>query len=200
MEGSAFRLRVAKALVDEVATSSDEVLKTARDLETSDKFWDGVKGAFAATEKVNTLIRDLDLAIQICDAIDGSTAIQDETSPGAAITPSFVKAEALFHQGLVRWGRGQTKEALQYLDQSFQLVPSQGTCLNIALCFLQLREIKGGIPLTILGAVKMARQALSHGDKTESAVMALRKCIEIDSESPIGIEAGKVLARLGQLS
>ena len=119
--------------------------------------------------------------------------------PGINITPSAVKAEALFHHGLVRLGRGQTKEALQSLEQSFQLLPSQATCLNIALCFLQLREIKGGIPLTLVGVVGIARQALAHGDKTEAAIVALRKCVEMDSESEVGVEAGKVLARLGQL-
>lgn len=36
-------------------------------------------------------------------------------------------------------------------------------------------------------------------DRTQDAVVAFQKCIELDPETQIAIDAGKELARLGQL-
>ena len=36
-------------------------------------------------------------------------------------------------------------------------------------------------------------------DKTQEAIAALQKCIDIDSETDIAVDAGKILARRGLL-
>src|SRR2546425_7338046 len=67
------------------------------------------------------------------------------------------------------------KEAVKSFEESLALVPEQGTYLALAKCLL---EMKG---------------------RTQEAVVALGKCIDMNPETEIAVAAGMELAGLGRL-
>lgn len=177
-QSPAFLLRTANALVDEVAQSTSSVLETARQLANRRQgFMDSLRGAFAASGLVGELESNLRLAIRLCDAAahaDSNLTLNDR------ITPSFVKAKAFFQQGLIAMEQNRFDEAVTHFGVSAGLAADQATYLNIGLCFLQMKRL--------------------FSDRTENAVAAFQKCIDLDPESEIAITAGKELARLGRLT
>jgi len=171
-----FLLKVANALVEEVIQYTDAVLETAQQLQNREGFMDRIRGAFAAGSLIGQLNKNLTLAMKISDnaaQADPSIALDDGT------TPALVKARALFQQGLIAMGHKSFKEAVKYFEESISYAPDQATYFNIGLCFLQMKGL--------------------FRDRTQDAVVAFQKCIELDPETQIAIDAGKELARLGQL-
>ena len=167
-----FLLKVANALVDEVAQNTDVVLEKARQLKDRKGFIDSLQ----AVALVGELKDNLALAMKLSDTAaqaDPSIALDDGT------TPAFVKAKALFQRGLIAMGQKSFKEAVKCFEDSISHALDQATYFNIALCFLQMKGL--------------------FRDRTQDAVAAFQKCIELDPETQIAIEAGKELARLGQL-
>lgn len=165
-----FLLRVAKALVEEVA----EKLKAMREtiFSTPEERLDRSKINALAAE----LERDLEIALSLCDRVakaDPDVILED----GA--TPSGVIASALFRRGLIKSTIGKHREAVQYYEQSLKYSPDQATYYNIGLNFLSMKGI--------------------FTDRTQDAVAAFEKCIELDPESEMAIKAGKELARLRRL-
>jgi tetratricopeptide (TPR) repeat protein len=173
MFDSRFLLRVADALVSEVGEKTDAVLEAARRLEQRDGFMETLKGNLASARLVGELVRNLELALKLCEKIPPETELDDGK------TVAYVKASALFQQGVIAVGRGQFKEAVRLFEESLRWAPTQVALYNIALCYLQM---KGWFT-----------------DRTQDAVEALQKCISLDPQSEIAIEAGKELARLGRL-
>jgi tetratricopeptide (TPR) repeat protein len=173
MFDSRFLLKVADALVSEVGEKTDAVLEAARSLEQREGFMEQLKGSFAAGRLVGELIRNLELALKLCDKIPPETELEDGK------TVADVKAAALFQHGVIAIGRNQLKEAVKFFEESLRLAPTQVALYNIAFCYLQM---KGWFT-----------------DRTQDAVDALEKCISLDPQSEIAVEAGKELARLGRL-
>jgi tetratricopeptide (TPR) repeat protein len=173
-----FLLKVADALVSEVAEKTDAVLEAARRLEQREGFMEQLKGSFAAGRLVGELERNLELALKLCDKIPPETKL--DLDDGKTVkTVVDVKAHALFQRGVIAMGRNQLKEAVKFFEESLRLAPTQVALYNIAFCYLQM---KGWF-----------------SDRTQDAVDALQKCISLDPQSEIAIEAGKELARLGRL-
>jgi tetratricopeptide (TPR) repeat protein len=151
------------------------VLEAARTLERREGFMESLKGAMAAGALVGELKRNLELAMQLADraARMGASAGDEE------LTPSVVKARALFQLGVIAMGQRNFKEAVRFFEQSLNETPTQATYLNMAYCFLQM---KGWFT-----------------DRTADAIKALERCVELDPESELAVLAGKELARLGRL-
>lgn len=171
-----FLLKVAEALVNEVAVTTDSVLTKARQEKDREGFLDGLRGAFTAGALVYQLQRDLQLALKLCETAakaDPGVALDDGTTP-AAIT-----AKVLFQQGLIAYGEKKFKEAVGLFEQSLRYAISQTTYYNIGECLLQMK-------------------GLFH-DTTADAVKAFQQCINLNLNTEIAIEAGKQLARLEAL-
>jgi tetratricopeptide (TPR) repeat protein len=132
-----------------------------------------LKGSLAASKLVGELKRNLELALKLCDKIP------PETELGRGKTVAHVKAGALFQRGVIAVGQNELKEAVKFFEESLRLAPNQVTLYNIAFCYLQM---KGWFT-----------------DRTNGAIDALQKCISLDPQSEIAIQAGKGLARLGRL-
>jgi tetratricopeptide (TPR) repeat protein len=132
-----------------------------------------LKGSFAAGGLVGELVRNLELALKLCEKIPPEIELDNGK------TAATVKAEALFQRGVIAIGRNQLKEAVKFFEESLKAAPSQAALYNIAICYLQM---KGWFT-----------------DRTQDAVDALQKCISLDPESEIAVQAGKELARLGRL-
>jgi tetratricopeptide (TPR) repeat protein len=173
MFDSRFLLKVADALVSEVGEKTDAVLEAARRLEQREGFTEQLKGSFAAGRLVGELERNLELALKLCDKIPPEIELDDGK------TVAHVKASALFQRGVIAMGRNQLKEAVKFFEESLRLAPNQVTLYNIAFCYLQM---KGWFT-----------------DRTQDAIDALQKCISLNPQSEIAIQAGKDLARLGRL-
>lgn len=171
-----FLLKVADALVDEVAQNTDTVLETARQLKNREGFMDNLRGAFAGGALVGELRNNLTLAMKLSDA---SVQADPNITLDGGTTPAVVKAKALFQQGLIAMGQKGFKEAVKYFEDSVSYAADQVTYFNIALCFLQMKGL--------------------FRDRTQDAVAAFQKCINIDPQADIAIDAGKELARLGRL-
>ena len=196
--GGAFNLRVAKALIDEVGETSDKVLDEARQVlrEGEDEgFFNRIKSSFASGKMVDALHDDIDKAIELCDALSDDVTIPHPEVPELRVNAMSVKAEAFFHKGLVTWGQGDPQGAVELMNDSLALMPDQATYLNIGLCFNQMRETRGGSGL----AGKIQRAVTSGAGQAEAAIDSFRRCVELDSESEVGVKAGMELARLGQL-
>lgn len=171
-----FLLKVADALVNEVSQNTDTVLETARRLENREGFMDRLRGTFAAGALVGELKNNLVLAMKLSDTAaqaDLNIRLDDGT------TPAVVKAKALFQRGLIAMGQKYPKEAVKCFEDSINYAVDQTTYFNIALCFLQMKGV--------------------FRDRAQDAVASFQKCIELNPEGEIAIEAGKELARLGQL-
>jgi len=172
----AFQLKIADALVDEVAENTDAVLQAARKLQAREGFMDGLRGAMAAGALLGSLKNNLVLGMRLADASaksNPSIKLDDGT------TPATVKARALFQEGLIAMGQKNMKDAVKRFEESVQYVADQSTYFNIALCFLEMKGL--------------------FTDKTKDAVTALEKCIDLVPDSELAIAAGKELARLGRL-
>lgn len=76
-------------------------------------------------------------------------------------------------------GEENYKDALRYFDQSLSCAPNSLTYYSIGNCLLDMKGL--------------------FADRTKEAVAAFKKCIEMDLMSETAVEAGKKLARLGQL-
>lgn len=165
----AFLLKVAKSLVEEVSQETSSLLDSIRRL---GKDVDYTKVAYIAMD----LRSDLDCAITLTDNIskqDPNIALPDDT------TPSDVKASAYFQMGLTFMAQKKFKDAIKYFEESLKYNPDQATYYNIGLCYLRMKGL--------------------FRDKTQEAIAALQKCIDIDSETDIAVDAGKILARRGLL-
>jgi tetratricopeptide (TPR) repeat protein len=174
MFDSRFLLQVADALVSEVGEKTDAVLEAARRLEQREGFTEQLKGVFSSASKlVRELKRNLELALKLCDRIPPEIELDDGK------TAAHIKARALFQLGMIAIGQNQLKEAVKFFEESLKAAPTQVALYNIAFCYLQM---KGWFT-----------------DRTQDAIDALEKCISLDPESEIAIEAGKELARLGRL-
>lgn len=171
-----FLLKVANAFVEEVAQNTDTVLETARQLRSREGFMDSLRGALGAAALVGKLKDDLVKALELADdsiQLDSDVALDDGT------TPAVVKAKAIFQQGLIAMGQKDFKEAVKYFEGSLNYAADQSTYFNIALCFLEMKGL--------------------FRDRTQDAVAAFQKCVDLDPETEMAIGAGKELARLGQL-
>ena len=125
---------------------------------------------------ISNLERDLECAISLCDkALKADTNVKLEDGT----TPVWVKANVLFQKGRIRTCRSDFKEAVKYFEESIGYLPDQATYYNIGSCFLEMKGL--------------------FRDKTEDAVKAFEKCVELDPESELALQAGKALARLKKL-
>ncbi len=173
---SAFLLKVANALVEEVAQNTDTVLETARRLQERERFMDNLKGAFSAGSLVGQLKNNLELAIRLSDkAAEAGLSNDAENS----LTPAFVRGKALFQKGIIAMGQKSFKEAVECFEESLKHISDQAVYFNIAVCFLQMKGI--------------------FRDRTQDAITAFENCINLNPNSELAIRAGKELARLGRL-
>ena len=203
MAGSEFNLRVAFALTEDVRTTAESVFKEARVnqlLGELDGFLGGLKSAFENRGEIANLHGDLDRASVICDGIGGEVTVPHPEDPDVVIGALSVKSTALFCKGLVTLAQGKTPEALELMNESLAVQPDQETLYQTGLIFLQLKEERGdrGVGNKILGRT-LAKMVRSGSAQEEGAVDAFRKCVEMDSESEVGVRAGMELARLDQL-
>jgi tetratricopeptide (TPR) repeat protein len=175
-----FILKTAKALVDEVAQNTKPIIEKIRELREEEKktiptTFDLIFGG-EADKLIKILKKDLELAMKLADKVSKTVpnlTLEDGT------TPQSVKSDALFQLGLIYMGDKQFKEAIKYFEESLTHMPDQATYFNLGLCFLEMKGL--------------------FTDRTKDAIQAFWKCVEMDSTSELAIEAGKILARLGQL-
>ncbi|MDA1190047.1 MAG: hypothetical protein O3A46_00005 [Candidatus Poribacteria bacterium] len=203
MAGSEFNLRVAWALTEEVRNSYDTVFAEARQKVregNSEGFLQGIKGAFEGRGMINALNADLGRAIALCDAMGAGMTIPHPENPDVKVSAASVKSTALFYKGMIRLSQGATPDALELMNQSLAVEPDQSTLYNIGLCFLQLKEERGdrGLGAKVLGRT-LAKMVISGSEQVDQAIDAFRQCVEMNSESEIGVRAGMELARLEQL-
>jgi hypothetical protein len=135
VQSPAFLLRVADALIEEVEQKTDSVLEAVRTLERREGFMESLKGALAAGALVGELQRNLKLAIQLADR----AAQMDPNAREEELTPSVVKARALFQLGVIAMGQRKFKEAVWFFEESLKQTPTQSTYLNMAYCFMQMK-------------------------------------------------------------
>jgi tetratricopeptide (TPR) repeat protein len=124
---------------------------------------------------VQELERDLDIAISLCKRVlemDPNVSFADET-------PNGVISSALFRHGFLKGLLKKYKDAVKYYEESLKYEPNQVTYFNIGLSFINMRGL--------------------FTDRTQDAVSAFQKCIQLDPESEMAIKAGKELARLKKL-
>jgi tetratricopeptide (TPR) repeat protein len=164
-----FLLRVAKGLIEDVKHETDALLKAIRELEEE---VDYSKVSYVAAD----LIKDSTIALQLIDRavkLDPEIALPDGT------TPSSLKSLAYFELGLINVAQRKFKEAIKYFEESLRYEPDQATYYNIGVCYLRMKGL--------------------FTDKTQEAISALQKCIDMDPETSTAVDAGKVLARRGLL-
>jgi tetratricopeptide (TPR) repeat protein len=124
---------------------------------------------------VQELERDLDIAISLCKRaleMDPNVSFADEA-------PNKVISSAFFRHGFLKGLLKKYKDAVKYYEESLKYEPDQATYFNIGLAFIKMRGL--------------------FTDRTQDAVSAFQKCIQLDPESEMAIKAGKELARLRKL-
>jgi tetratricopeptide (TPR) repeat protein len=169
-----FILKVAKALVDEVAQKTKPIIEIIQELREKEK--PSIFFGSEADKLIKILKEDLELAMKLADKVSKTVpnlTLEDGT------TPQSVKSDALFQLGLIYMGDKQFKEAVRYFEESLTYMPDQATYFNLGLCFSEMKGL--------------------FTDRTKDAIQAFWKCVEIDPASELAIKAGKILARLGQL-
>jgi tetratricopeptide (TPR) repeat protein len=165
----AFLLKVAESLVGEVAQETSSLLDSIHRL---GKDVDYTKVVYIAMD----LRSDLSCAIGLADKAakqDPNIMLPDEA------TVSSVKAKAYFQMGLIAMAQKKFKDAINYFEESLKYDPDQATYYNIGLCYLRMKGL--------------------FTDKTQEAIAALQKCIDMNPETDTAIDAGKILARRGLL-
>jgi tetratricopeptide (TPR) repeat protein len=153
----AFLLRVANALVDEIAEKIAQV-QSWKDVNTYE------------------LEKNLSLSVDLADKVARSNP-NIELNDGT--TPTLVKARAFFYRGYIAMRTADFKEAVKYFEESLRYHAEQSTYFNLGLCFLMMKGL--------------------FQDRTQDAISAFQKCIDLNPETEVAINAGKELARLGQL-
>jgi tetratricopeptide (TPR) repeat protein len=212
-----FSLKTAKGLIDEVAGQTEDVVQLQRLAHDEKRFWEGLKMTWKVGGEVGRLQNDLALAIEL--ATKAATADQDVCLDDGT-TPDKVIAQAHFQGGLIEFRSGNWNEALQSFEKAQNIIPMQEALFNIALCQLNMirrfdplagfkNPIKGYEKrLKLLtpwkkGALKEARegfgltQAFVSGNYSQQEIIAtFNRAIDMDPESDLAVEAGKILVRL----
>jgi tetratricopeptide (TPR) repeat protein len=155
--------------VDEVAQETSSLLDSIRSL---GKEVDYTKVAYIAMD----LMHDLSRAIELADKaakLDPNIVLPDDT------TVSLVKARAYFQRGLIAMGQKKFREAIKSFEDSLKYDADQATYYNIGLAYLRMKGL--------------------FTDRTQEAIAAFQKCIDLNPETDLAIDAGKALARRGLL-
>lgn len=108
-----FLLRVARALVEEVAQSTKPVLDAVRERKLEE---------WKAMVLTSDLVTDLRHAERLCDnaiKADPNVELNDGT------TPLQIKADIFFQMALIEMCRRNFKEAVKYFEQSLSYEPDQ---------------------------------------------------------------------------
>jgi tetratricopeptide (TPR) repeat protein len=164
-----FLMKVADSLIEEVAQKTHSLLESIREL---GKDVDYTKVAYIAMD----LSRDLSCALQLVERavkLDPNITLPDGEKP------SSLKARAYFQLGLINMAQKKFKDAINCFEESLRYEPDQATYYNIGLCYLRMKGL--------------------FTDKTQEAISAFQKCIDMDPETSIAVDAGKILARRGLL-
>jgi hypothetical protein len=124
-------------------------------------------------------LRDLRIAIGLCDQVQPGAI-----KPSAEVTVESVKAGALFQQGVIALDEGRWDAAMKEFEESLKVRTTQESYFNIAFCLLEMAT----------GARDREAEA-----RMEAGARALEKCIEIDPDTAVAVDAGKRLVRMNRL-
>lgn len=211
-----FSLKTAKGLIDEVSKQTGDVVQLQKLAHDEKRFWESLKTSWKAAGEVGRLKKDLSLAIELANkaaTADPRVHLDDGT------TPETVIAQAQFQNGLIEFRLGKWEEALECFENSQKTMPTQEALFNIALCQLNLvkkvtfdpfgpfKDLgkKGKLfrPIWEKGAVKETLEAqkrfLMAGSYSLDDIMAsFNRVIDMNPETDLAIEAGKIVARLSR--
>jgi len=170
-----FKLKMAKSLIDDVVRAREQS-----------------KGI---SEK-NELLADLSRAISLVKEV---SLKEPHISLDDGATCEVLIAEAQFQGGLCQLGSRKWYEAQSYFLDSWNLFPTQETAYNIAVCIANTVFFKGNQARYVRGLDGKQFYywpPFKNKKKARAAVKsAFDRVIEMDSDSELAIEAGKMLIR-----
>ena len=191
-----FNLRMAKSLIDDVEKETEDVIHLLKLAVEEKGFLKGLQKTWKTLGEVKKLKDDLFRAVDLANkasGMDPNIQLDDGT------TCKEIIALANFQDGLIEFKLGHWDNAQKDFEDSYNIVPAQETAFNIALCLYQniygkrkqARYIRG------INGKKIYYSPLLKKKEAQAAVRAaFERVIDIDSESDLAIEAGKMLLKI----
>lgn len=220
-ESPEFKLKVAKGFVDEVAEQTEDVVALQKFAHDEERFWEGLKKSWKAGAAVQRLQDDLNKSIELAIAaskMNPAVRLADGSSPKTVV------AQARFQAGLIEFRLGNWEKALEWFNRAQKSIPAQEVLFNIALCKLNLMKRfdllgglknptkawqkrfkiftpweKGALDEVADGWKEGFSAQFTSGKFSEQEIIdTFVSAVNMDPESDIAVEAGKILARLGR--
>jgi tetratricopeptide (TPR) repeat protein len=217
--GAMFNLRTAKSLIDEIADETEDVIALQKLAHQEERFWQGLALNWKAGGEIARLKKDLSTAINLATEVgrtSPSIQLEDGTSPAEVV------AQAHYQSGLIEFRLGNWEQALRDFGNSYAVLPTQTAMFNIALCHLSQQKRtsftlnpfevlkraddrdkaakqKG---VSFLGRMAEATRAgvdgfvYKGGYSTEEVIAYFNRVIDMDPNSELAIQSGKIIARL----
>jgi len=187
---AAFNLRMAKSLIDDVAEQTKDVVRF------TELAIEGKGSIFKAAGEIGRLNADLESAIDLANEaskVEPSIQLDDGT------TCETVIAQARYQAGLLNFDLGHWDKAQRHFEDSHKIIPTQETAFNIALCLYNQVYAKGGGARYIRGldGQKIYYAPIFAKKKARAEVKsAFERVINMDPDSDLAVEAGKIIIRL----